>query len=127
MAVEDKFADEMLTDNELDKVTGGTIAETAADSFELYRRGLTDKIYVGSERTSRIINFRGNEYKNHGGLFKPNEYYDKLGNPTSRENFWNEFDLQNQTEAVPISDIIKEKVAPKEDSLVVGGLVFCRT
>ena len=127
MVEEDKFADEVINDEELDKVTGGTIAETVADSFELYRRGLTDKIYVGSERTSRIINFRGNEYKNHGGLFKPNEYYDKLGNPTSRENFWNEFDLQNQTEAVPISDIIKEKVAPKEDSLVVGGLVFCRT
>ena len=125
MAEKDKFANEMLNNDELDKVTGGTIAETAADSFALYRRGLTDKVYVGSERTRRVINFKGNEYKDHGGLFKPNEYYDKMGNPTSRENFWKEFDSQNQTEAIPVSDVIKEKLAPKEGSLVMGGLVLC--
>ena len=125
MADKDKLADEVMKDDELDNVTGGTIAETAADSFALYRRGLTDKAYVGSERTSRVINFKGNEYKPHGGLFKPNEYYDKAGNPTSRENFWKEFDMQNQTEAVPVTDVIKEKLAPKEGSLVMGGLVLC--
>ena len=125
MADKDKYADEVMIDDELDNVTGGTIAETAADSFALYRRGLTDKAYVGSERTSRVINFKGNEYKPHGGLFKPNEYYDKAGNPTSRENFWKEFDMQNQTEAVPVTDVIKEKLAPKEGSLVMGGLVLC--
>ena len=125
MADKDKFAKEVMRDDELDNVTGGTIAETAADSFALYRRGLTDKAYVGSERTSRVINFKGNEYKPHGGLFKPNEYYDKAGNPTSRENFWKEFDMQNQTEAVPVTDVIKEKLAPKEGSLVMGGLVLC--
>ena len=125
MATEDKFADEKLNEEDLDKITGGTIAETAADSFALYRRGLTDKVYVGSERTRRVINFRGNEYKDHGGLFKPNEYYDKSGNLTSRENFWKEFDLQNQTEPVPVSDVIKEKLAPQEGSLVMGGLVLC--
>ena len=32
MANEDKFADEMLTDEELDQVAGGTCAETANDS-----------------------------------------------------------------------------------------------
>ena len=127
MAKEDKFSDEMLNEDELDKVTGGTIAETVADSFALYRRGLTDKAYVGSERTRRVLNFKGSEYKDHGGLFKPNEYYDKSGNPTSREYFWKEFDLQNQTEAIPVSDVIKEKLAPKEGSLVMGGLVLCPT
>ena len=125
MADKDKIADEVMKDDELDNVTGGTIAETAADSFALYRRGLTDKAYVGSERTSRVINFKGNEYKPHGGLFKPNEYYDKAGNPTSRENFWKEFDMQNQTEAVPVTDVIKEKLVPKEGSLVMCGLVLC--
>jgi len=125
MAVENKFADEILSDDELDNVAGGTIAETVADNLELYRRGLTDKMYVGSERTRRVINFKGNEYKDHGGLFKANEYYDKSGNLTSRENFWKEFDLQNQTEAVPVSDVIKEKLAPKEGSLIMGGLVLC--
>ena len=125
MADKDKFADEVMSEDELYNVAGGTIAETAADSFDLYRRGLTDKIFVGSERTRRVINFKGNKYQDHGGLFNPNEYYDKLGNPTNRENFWKEFDLQNQTEAVPISDVIKEKLAPKENPVLVGGLVLC--
>lgn len=125
MADKDKFADEVMNEDELDNVAGGTIAETAADSLDLYRRGLTDEIYVGSERTRKVINFRGNKYQDHGGLFKPNEYYDKLGNPTSRENFWKEFDLQNQTEAIPVSDVIKEKLAPKENPVLVGGLVLC--
>ncbi|MBR0290386.1 MAG: hypothetical protein IJQ82_15550 [Selenomonadaceae bacterium] len=125
MADKDKFADEVMSEDELYNVAGGTIAETAADSFDLYRRGLTDKIFVGSERTRRVINFKGNKYQDHGGLFKPNEYYDKLGNPTTRENFWKEFDMQNQTEAVPVSDVIKEKLAPKENPVLVGGLVLC--
>ena len=125
MADKDKFADEVMSEDELYNVAGGTIAETAADSFDLYRRGLTDKIFVGSERTRRVINFKGNKYQDHGGLFKPNEYYDKLGNPTTRENFWKELDMQNQTEAVPFSDVIKEKLAPKENPVLVGGLVLC--
>ena len=125
MAEKKKFADEMMSDDELDNVAGGTVAETAADSFDLYRRGLVDKIYVGSERTRRVINFKGNAYQDHGGLFKPNEYYDKSGNPTTRENFWKEFDIKNQTEPVPVSDVIKEKWTPKEGTIVAGGLVLC--
>ena len=125
MAEENKITNESLTENELDKITGGTTAETAADSFALYRRGLVDKVYVGSERTRRVINFFGNDYKDHGGLFKPNEYYDKSGKPTTRENFWKEFDLQNQTEPVPVSDVIKEKLTPNKEAVLVPGLVVC--
>ena len=125
MADKDKFADEVMSDEELDNVAGGTIAETAADSFDLYRRGLTDKVYVGSERIRRVMNFKGNEYKDHGGLFKPNEYYDSSGNLTSRENYWKEFDMKNQTEPVPVTEVVKEKFAPKEGSLVMGSLVLC--
>ena len=125
MADKDEFADEMLSEKDLDKVTGGTIAETVADSFALYRRGLTDKVYAGSERTRRVMNFRGNDYKDNGGLFKPNEYYDKFGNLTSRENYWKEFDMKNQTEPVPVTEVIKEKLAPKESPVLVGGLVLC--
>ena len=35
MAVEDKFAGEMLSEENSDKVTSGTIAETVADNFTL--------------------------------------------------------------------------------------------
>ena len=40
MAVQDKFADEMLSDEELDGVAGGTRLKTYADGDELYNRGL---------------------------------------------------------------------------------------
>ena len=125
MADENKITNESLTEDELDKVTGGTIAETMADGFDLYRRGLVDKVYVGSERTRKVINFFGNDYKDHGGLFEPNEYYDKLGKPTSRENFWKDFDLQNQTEPVPVSDVVREKLAPNKETVLAPGMVLC--
>ncbi len=35
MAKEDKFADEMLTDDELDQISGGTLQESADDSHYL--------------------------------------------------------------------------------------------
>lgn len=105
------MADEKLSEEELDKVTGGTIAETAADSFDLYRRGLVEDVYVGSERTRRAINTLGYKYGDKGGLFKPNEYYDRLGNPVDRGQFWQDLDKQYQTEAVPVIDVIREKTA----------------
>lgn len=42
MAVEDKFADEMLSDEELDGVAGGNIGQTTVDSKFLYEHGLVD-------------------------------------------------------------------------------------
>ena len=46
MSDEKKFTDEKLSEKELSNVTGGTIVETASDSFDLYRRGLTEDIYM---------------------------------------------------------------------------------
>ena len=48
---DDKFADEMLTGEELDKVAGGTIEDTAYDSRFLYERGLMDD-WHGESHTS---------------------------------------------------------------------------
>jgi hypothetical protein len=42
MTKEDKFAEEMLTDEELDGVAGGSVASTAYDSEFLYEHGLVD-------------------------------------------------------------------------------------
>ena len=39
MAKEDKFADEMLSNNELDKVSGGGITDVARDGMQLYLYG----------------------------------------------------------------------------------------
>lgn len=42
MAKEDKFADEVMSDVELDHVAGGNVSTTAADSHFLYKHGLMD-------------------------------------------------------------------------------------
>ena len=125
MAKEDKFSDEMLNDDELDKVTGGTIAETAADSFDLYRRGLVEDIYVGSNRTHCAINAMGFKYKDHGGLFRPNEYFNHLGKPVSRGKFWEDFDKQHQTEAVPVIDVIRDKISENMEKSLAQEKIFC--
>ena len=127
MAEDKKFADETLYEDELDKVTGGTIAETFADSFDLYRRGLVEDVYVGSERTRNAINAMGYKYGDKGGLFKPNEYFDRLGNPVSRGEFWEDFDKQHQTEAVPVADVIRERLAGAMEDSLVKEKVLCPT
>ena len=109
---EKHFADEKLSDDELDSVTGGTIAETAADSFDLYRRGIVEDVYVGSERTRNVMNVMGYKYEDNGGLFKANKYYDHKGNPVDRGEFWKDFDNQYQREAIPVADVIREKLTP---------------
>ena len=125
MAEEKIFAAEKLSENELEQVTGGTIAETAADSFDLYRRGLVEDIYVGSNRTQCAIKAMGYNYKDNGGLFKPNEYFDHLGKPVSRGKFWEDFDKQHQTEAVPVVDVIREKISANMEESFAEKKIFC--
>lgn len=120
MADENKISDEQL-----DSVTGGTIAETAADSFALYRRGLVEDIYVGSWRTRKVMNIMGYKYEDKGGLFKPNEYFDRLGNPISRGEFWEDFDKQHQTEAVPVVDVVREKIASGMEESFAEKKILC--
>ena len=117
--------DERVSEDELNEITGGTIAETAADSFDLYRRGLVENMYVGSWRTRKVMNIMGYKYEDKGGLFKPNEYFDRLGNPVSRAEFWKDFDKQHQTEAVPVVDMIREKLTPNVENALADKKVLC--
>ena len=121
----ENLKDEIIDEKELDSVTGGTIAETAADSFALYRRGLVEDPYVGSRRTRTVMNVMGHKYEDKGGLFKPNEYFDRLGNPVSREKFWEDFDKQHQTEAVPVADVIRERFSEAIENGLVKERVLC--
>jgi len=49
MATEDKYADEVVSDDELDKVAGGYMGETKEDSEFLASYGLMDRKYDGIE------------------------------------------------------------------------------
>ena len=99
---EDKFADEVLSDEELDGVAGGTRLETYADGNELVKRGLISAEDAGSSSKVReAIHDLGYKYKDHGGMAlfgaKDNEYFNKDGVGISRDDFWKNFDAENGT------------------------------
>lgn len=101
MAKEDKFADEKLTDEELDNVAGGTRVETYADGEELVKRGLLSaEDAMSSSKVRETIHNLGYKYKDHGGLAifgaKNNEYFNKDGESVSREEFWEKFEAGNK-------------------------------
>ena len=55
MVVEDKFADEIMSDDELDKVAGGTWNQTASDSQFLYDYGLMDTYHYPSTMSCHLV------------------------------------------------------------------------
>ena len=96
MADKDKFADEVLSDEELDGVAGGNRAETYADGDELVKRGLLSaEDALSSTKVRETIHNLGYKYKDHGGLAifgaKNNEYFNKNGESVTREEFWKNF------------------------------------
>ena len=102
---DDKFADEMLTDDELDKIAGGTGIETFDDGCELYNRGLiSEEDIVNFSKVSETLHNLGYKYKYNEemGIFKSeyNEYFTKDGVSVSRDNFWKNFDAENGTKII---------------------------
>ena len=99
MAEEKKFADEVLSEDELDGVAGGTRAETYADGDELVKRGLlSEEDALSSSKVRETIHNLGYKYKDHGGMalfgVKNNEYFNKEGKRVSRDEFWKNFDAK---------------------------------
>jgi len=101
MADEKIFKDEILSDEELDGVAGGTRAETYADGDELVKRGLISEYdALSSSKVREAIHKLGYKYKDHGGIKgfggKDNEYFNKKGESVTREEFWKNFDAENK-------------------------------
>ena len=97
--------EEILTDDELDNVAGGTRAETFADGNELYKRGLlSEDDSLSSKPVRELLHKMGYKYVDHGGLkllgAKDNEYFNKQGVSVSREDFWKNFDAENGTKII---------------------------
>ena len=72
--------DEILKDEQLEGVAGGTLAQTAADMDRFTRE---TGMRLHSKEQFRDILFRcGIKIKDHGGAFEDNEYYllDRQGN-----------------------------------------------
>lgn len=97
--------EEMMSDEELEKVAGGTRDQTYADGKELYKRGLlSSEDALSSTPVREAIHKLGYKYVDHGGVKifggKDNEYFNKAGESVSREDFWKNFDAENGTKII---------------------------
>ena len=90
---------EILNDEALDNVAGGTRIETFQDGNELYKRGLLsaeDALSAASVRDMlHKMGYAG--YKDNGGIVNGNIYTDKDGNRVTREEFWKNFTVGDAT------------------------------
>ena len=92
------FEDEMMSDEELEQLAGGTKMETWRDSDALVKRGfLTHEQSLNSGAVRQKLHELGyTGYIDYGNSNKDcNIYTDKAGNKISRENFWKLFDREN--------------------------------
>jgi len=94
--------DEIMDDEELDGVAGGTRIETYQDGDELVKRGLLSvEDALSSSKVREAIHKLGYKYVDHGGVKmfggKDNEYFNKVGESVNRETFWKNFDKENIT------------------------------
>ena len=90
--------DEILKDEELDRVAGGNRLETFADGDELYKRGL---LSAGDALSSSAVRDKLHQlgytgYEDKGGLINANIYKDKSGKVVTRDEFWKIFDADNK-------------------------------
>jgi len=102
MADEKILKDEMLSDDELDGVAGGTRLETFADGNELYKRGLLSaEDALSSAPVRNMLHKMGYAgYEDKGGIINGNIYTDKSGNTITRDDFWKNFDAENGTKII---------------------------
>ena len=102
MADEKILNDEVLSDDELDNIAGGTRIETYQDGDELVKRGLlSEDDALHSSPVRDVLHKMGyTGYKDNGGLFNGNIYTDKKGNTISRDQFWKNFDAENGTKII---------------------------
>ena len=96
---------EILSEEELDNVAGGTRLETYGDGNELYKRGLLSADdALSSSKVRDALHNLGYKYEDHGGLAifgaKNNAYFNKNGVSVNREDFWKNFDAENGTKII---------------------------
>ena len=99
---EEKFANEVINDEELKGVAGGTGFETIADGNALYKRGLISRDDIPNFASVRdMLHKMGyTGYKDNSGIINGNIYTDKNGNMITRDEFWKNFDAENGTKII---------------------------
>ena len=94
--------DEILSEEQLDGVAGGTRLETYGDGNELYKRGLltAEQAFHSAPVRDMLHKMGYSGYQDNGGIINGNIYTDKSGNTISREDFWKNFDAENGTKII---------------------------
>ena len=90
--------EEILSEEELDNVSGGTIAETVKDSQLLHALGLIDRAYTASEVQS---NLDGVWKVMDSAIFEAYGHHHSLYDYTLETNSANEYYYQNRATKAP--------------------------
>lgn len=90
------FENEILSDEQLEKVSGGGFSDTVRDGVQLYLHGKIsiDEIYDNANIT-KILHGMGYTGYQQTDLTKDNVYTDKSGNVLSGPAFWKKFGADN--------------------------------
>ena len=113
MADEKKFADEVLSDAELDGVAGGGLTDTARDGMQLYLRGyLSFEQAQDTALVAKTLHDMGYSGYKQTGLLLDNVYTDKSGNVMSGPAFWKKFGEENGAE------ILKDREATLDKGML---------
>ena len=106
MVNEDKFANEMLTDDELDGVSGGGTIEIIRDGYQMYLRGILSYDQVtNADLITKTLHGMGYTGYKQTGVLEDNIYRDKNGNQLRGPAFWKKFGEETG------ATIIKEREA----------------
>ena len=91
---------EQLSDEELEKIAGGTRIETFGDGFLLCDRGLIDRKDVTNiKKVSDYMHSLGYKYEVSPDP-ENNKYFNKKGESVTRDEFWDNFDAENGTKFI---------------------------
>lgn len=100
------LANEKLSDEELEQVSGGGITDTIRDGMQMYLRGILryDQVTDAAVITKTLHGMGYTGYKQ-TGLLEDNIYRDKSGNQLRGPEFWDKFGEETGAK------IIKEREA----------------
>ena len=102
---------EILNDEQLEKVAGGGFSDTVRDGVQLYLHGKIsiDEIYDTANIT-KILHGMGYTGYQQTDLTKDNVYTDKSGNVLSGPEFWKKFGAENgMTISKDRENVVKER------------------
>ena len=93
---------QVMKDEELEDVAGGTRIETYQDANELYKRGLISEedSWHSAPVRDKLHQMGYTGYQDKGGIINGNVYTDKSGNTITRDEFWKNCDSENGTKII---------------------------